>query len=71
MLDKTKESVNLEIKRKLDWERLAGFYLWDKGDICIFREVFGRIQVLKLVHQHHYKEWQGCFSIYNNARGGN
>lgn len=62
MLDKTKE---------IDWERLAGFYLWDKGDVCVFRGVHGRTQVLKLVHQHHYKEWQGCFSIYNNARGGN
>lgn len=51
-----------------NWEQLAGFYLWDKGDICVFKEVFGRVQVLKLVHQDHYKEWNGCFSIYNNAR---
>ena len=62
MLDNTKTT---------DWDRLAGFYLWDKGDVCVFRQVHGRTQVLKLVHQHHYKEWNGCFSIYNNARGTN
>lgn len=39
------------------WER------WKRGDICVFREADGAWQVMRLYHQHHYKEWVGCFSI--------
>lgn len=52
----------------MNWERMAGFYLWDKGDICVIRKVHGRDQVLKLIHQNRYKEFLGCFSIFNNDR---
>jgi hypothetical protein len=52
----------------MEWGKLAGFYLWDKGDICVFHQVHGRTQVLKLIHQNRYKEFSGCFSIFNNDR---
>jgi hypothetical protein len=48
--------------------KMAGFYLWDKKDICVIRYVHGRPQVSKLVYQNRYKEFVGCFSIFNNAR---
>ena len=37
-----------------------------KGTICVERVVRGKLEWLPLVNQHHYKEWNGCFSILIN-----
>ena len=32
------------------------------GDICVIRSMSGSPEMFRLVEQHHYKEWVGCFS---------
>jgi hypothetical protein len=34
-----------------------------RGVICVEREVYGVVEWLPLVDQHHYKQWVGCFSL--------
>lgn len=34
-----------------------------RGDICVIRSMNGWPEMFKLVEQHHYKEWTGCFSV--------
>ena len=34
-----------------------------RGVICVERSVRGVIEWLPLADQHHYREWQGCFSL--------
>ena len=34
-----------------------------RGDICVIRGMNGTPEMFKLVEQHHYKEWVGCFSF--------
>ena len=36
---------------------------YDKGTICVIRSCNGKPEALRIVNQHHYKEWVGCFSI--------
>jgi hypothetical protein len=33
-----------------------------RGDICVIRSMNGAPEMFRLVEQHHYKEWVGCFS---------
>ena len=37
-----------------------------RGVICVERSVRGVIEWLPLADQHHYREWQGCFSLLGN-----
>lgn len=34
-----------------------------RGDLCVIRGVNGKPEMFKIVEQHHYKEWVGCFSF--------
>ena len=34
-----------------------------RGIICVERVVQGNLKWLPLAMQHHYKEWNGCFSL--------
>lgn len=38
-------------------------YHFRRGDICVIRREFGHDVIMKIHHQHHYKEWSGCFSL--------
>ena len=33
-----------------------------RGDVCVIRLVGGVREMFRLVDQHHYKEWVGCFT---------
>lgn len=33
-----------------------------RGDLCVIRGVNGTPEMFKIVEQHTYKEWVGCFS---------
>ena len=35
--------------------------------ICVFREYQGKPAILRIENQKHFKEWTGCFSLYNYA----
>jgi hypothetical protein len=34
-----------------------------RGDVCVIRRMNGSPEMFKIVEQHSYKEWSGCFSI--------
>lgn len=34
-----------------------------RGDLCVIRGVNGKPVMFKIVEQHTYKEWVGCFSF--------
>ena len=36
---------------------------YDRGTICVIRLCNGEHEALRLVEQHHYAQWVGCFSI--------
>ena len=36
---------------------------YQRGTICVIRLFNGKPEALRLVDQHQYKEWAGCFSI--------
>lgn len=36
--------------------------------ICVWREFDGKPAILRLEKQHYYKEWPGCFSLYNFSK---
>jgi len=38
-----------------------------RGDICVIRRMNGTPEMFRLVEQHHYKEWVGCFSFIGGA----
>ena len=40
---------------------------WGQGTVCVWREWQGKPAVLKLDNQSSYREWNGCFSLYNHA----
>jgi len=58
---------------KLDQESLASVALlyalsyWGERTVCVWRKFDGKPAVLKLDNQSSYKEWSGCFSLYNYA----
>ena len=36
---------------------------FERGTICVIRLFNGKPEALRLVEQHDYKAWVGCFSI--------
>lgn len=40
-----------------------GFNRWNRGDICVLREVNGHLVALRIQNQSAFREWSGCFSI--------
>jgi hypothetical protein len=38
------------------------------GEICVIRRFNGSPEMLRVVDQHHYKEWVGCFSYIGERR---
>lgn len=59
--------------KTLDQESLASVALlyalsyWGQGTVCVWRKYEGKPAVLKLDSQSSYREWSGCFSLYNHA----
>jgi len=48
---------------------LKALKLFNEGTVCVWREFEGKPAVLKLEQQNRFKEFNGCFSLYNYARG--
>ena len=43
---------------------------WGERTVCVWRQWEGKPAVLKLDNPASYKEWGGCFSLYNHANKG-
>lgn len=39
-----------------------------RGDVCVIRSMSGSPEMFRLVEQHHYKEWVGCFSYIGEVK---
>ena len=39
-----------------------------RGDICVIRSMNGWPEMFRLVEQHHYKEWAGCFTYIGEGK---
>jgi hypothetical protein len=39
-----------------------------RGDICVVRRINGAPEMFRLVDQHHYKEWVGCFTYMGEMK---
>ena len=46
---------------------LEALAFFDQGTICVFREYQGKPAILRIDNQKSFKEWNGCFSLYNYA----
>ena len=46
---------------------LEAFAFFGQGTICVFREYQGKPAILRIDNQKSFKEWNGCFSLYNYA----